>query len=147
MDYKIKYTKQAILELNIVYKWYRSKEPDLGERFKNAFGKIKISLKENPKLFKEVGTNHRRAVLGSSFPYTIHYLTDDKTKTIKIIGVFHQSKNIELVKEQVKIRKVHEQKQDKNKNLNRRLSQMKQIRQRKDQERDKGRERGRGLER
>ena len=75
----------------------------------------------------------------------IHYLTNDKTKTIKIIGVFHQSKNIELVKEQLKIRKVHQQKQEKNKNLNRRLKQIKQIRQQKDQERDKGSERDRGI--
>ena len=69
MDYKIKYTRQAILELHMVYNWYRSKELDLGERFKSTFGKIKTNLRENPELFKEVGINHRRAVLGSSFPY------------------------------------------------------------------------------
>ena len=50
LDYKIKYTKQAVSELNKAYSWYRSKESDLGERFKNTFRKIKINLKENPKI-------------------------------------------------------------------------------------------------
>ena len=114
MDYKIKYTKQAVSELNKAYSWYRSKESDLGERFKNTFRKIKINLKENPKIFKEVGTNHRRAILSSSFPYKVHYLVDDKTRVIKIIGIFHQSKNMEMVNEKIKIRKIYEEREQKN---------------------------------
>lgn len=136
MDYKIKYTTQAISELNKTYSWYRSKELNLSERFKNAFGKIKTNLKENPKLFKELETNHRRAVLGSSFPYTVHYLINEKTKTIKIIGVFHQSKNIELVQELIKIRKIHELKNEKDIQLKQRHNQLKKLRQRQQLEQD-----------
>ena len=102
MDYKIKYTKEAIAELNNAVVWYRSKELDLGQKFKTAFHKIKLELKENPKLFKEVEQNHRRAILSSSFQFTVHYLINDKTKTVKIIGVFHQSQNLEFVKEKTK---------------------------------------------
>ncbi len=108
MRYKIKYTKEAVSELNNAFTSYRFKELDLGQRFKSAFHKIKLELKENPKMFREVATNHRRAVLNSSFPFTVHYLVNDTTRTIKIIGVFHQSKNIELVNEKIKIRKIHE---------------------------------------
>ncbi|WP_146106952.1 hypothetical protein [Polaribacter porphyrae] len=78
MDYKIKYTKESISELNKALSFYSSKELDLGQRFKDAFHKIRIQLKENPEIFKEIGANHRRAVLGSSFPYTIHYSVDVK---------------------------------------------------------------------
>ena len=142
MDYKIKYTKEAIAELNKGFLWYRSKELELGERFKTAFNKVRTELKDNPKIFKEIGNNHRRAVLGSSFPYTVHYLIEEKTKTIKIIGVSHQSRDIELVKEKIKLRKIHELKHEKTQRLEQRNNQLKQIRKRQELEQDLGRERG-----
>ena len=149
MDYKIKYSKEAISELNKAYLWYRSKDIELGNRFKNAFKTIRLNIKENRKLFKAIDTNHRRAVLGSSFPYTVHYLVNDKTKTVKIIGVLHQSKNIELVQEQIKIRKIHQQREEKTRTL-KRLDGLEKIRERQElekrQERDLGRSRDRGLE-
>ncbi|WP_075344678.1 type II toxin-antitoxin system RelE/ParE family toxin [Tenacibaculum agarivorans] len=147
MDYKIKYTKEAIAELNKRFIWYRSKELELGERFKNAFYKIRSELKENPKIFKQIENNHRRAVLGSSFPYTVHYLVNEKTKTIKIFGVFHQNRDIELVDEKTKIRKIHELRNEKKLRLNQRQSQLNKIRQRQELEKDRGKERDRGLER
>lgn len=63
MGYKLKYSNESIAELNKGFTWYRAKELDLGQRFKDAFNKIRIQLEENPELFKEVGTNQRRAVL------------------------------------------------------------------------------------
>ncbi|WP_431166933.1 type II toxin-antitoxin system RelE/ParE family toxin [Tenacibaculum halocynthiae] len=146
MSYKIKYSKEAISELNKGVVWYRSKELDLGQRFKDAFHKIRIQLKENPEIFKEVGTNHRRAVLGSSFPYTIHYSINEKNKTVRIIGVIHQSQNLELVKEQIKLRKIHELKHEEIQRFEKRKNQLKNLRQRQELEQDIGRERDRGLE-
>ncbi len=147
MDYKIKYTKEAVSELNKALTWYRSKDLDLGQKFKNAFRKIRVQIKENPQIFKIVETDHRRAILGSSFPFTVHYLVDDKTQTIKIIGVFHQSKNIELVKEKIKIRKIHELKHEKTQRFEERKNQLKQIRKRQELEQDIERTRDKGLER
>jgi hypothetical protein len=48
MSYKIKYSKEAISELNKGVIWYGTKESDLGQRFKDAFYKIRTQLKENP---------------------------------------------------------------------------------------------------
>ena len=67
MDYKIKYTNEAIAKLNKGFVWYRSKELDLSERFKSMFNKTCFQIKDNPKIFKEVSSNHRRAILSSSF--------------------------------------------------------------------------------
>ena len=111
MSYQLTYSKEAIAELHNAVTWYTSKELELGQKFKNAFNKIRIQLKENPEIFKQVATNHRRAVLGSSFPYTIDYLVNKKTQTVKIIGVFHQHKNIELRREHIELRKIHKIKQ------------------------------------
>ena len=146
MEYQIKYTNEAIAELNKGFVWYRSKELELGQRFKDAFNKIRLELKDNPKIFKEVEINHRRAVLSSSFPYTIHYLINEKSKTVKIIGVFHQSRDIELSNEKIKIRKIHGLKQEKDLTLQRRYKQLEQIRKRQELEQDIGLERDRGLE-
>lgn len=142
MDYKIKYTQEAISELNKAFLWYQSKDTSLGQQFKDAFRKIRLNLKENPKIFKEVDINHRRAVLSSSFPYTVHYLVDDKKRELKIIGVFHQSKNIEITNEKIKIRKIHQQKYEKNKTVESRLNKLEKIRN--SQELNKGKERTRG---
>ena len=147
MEYKLTYTKESIIELKKAKNWYKSKDIDLSKRFKKAFDKIRTNLKENPKIFKEVENNHRRAVLGSSFPYKVHYLINEKEKTVKIIGLFHQSQNLKLVQEKIKIKKIHELRKEENEKLNKRLNQIQQIRHRKEQERNKGRERDRGLER
>ena len=141
MGYKIKYTQEAIAELNKAHLWYRSEDLELGERFKNAFYKIRSELKENPEIFKKVENNHRRAVISSSFPYTVHYLVNEKEKAVKVIGVFHHSRDIELVNEKIKIRKIHQQKQEKTRTL-KRLNGLEKIRKtqelKKDQERDLG---------
>jgi len=134
VEYKIKYTNEAIAELNKGFVWYRSKELELGQRFKDAFNKIRLELKDNPKIFKEVGINHRRAVLSSSFPFTVHYLINKKSKTVKIIGVFHQSRDIELLNEKIKIRRIHGLKQEKDLTLQRRYEQLEQIRKRQELE-------------
>lgn len=138
MDYKIKYTREAISELNKTLTYYKSKELNLGQRFENAFQKIKLELKENPKIFKEVENNHRRAVLSSSFPFTIHYLVNEKTQVVKIIGVFHQSKNLELVKEKIKIRKIYGIKHEKNQRLKLRKKELKILRERNELEKNRG---------
>ncbi|MCP4180262.1 MAG: type II toxin-antitoxin system RelE/ParE family toxin [bacterium] len=147
MDYKIKYSKESISELNKAFLWYQSKDISLGQKFKDAFRKVRLNLKENPKIFKEVDVNHRRAVLISSFPYTVHYLVDDKTREIKIIGVFHQSKNIEMTNEKIKIRKIHELKQEKDNRFKERKKHLEKLRQRQELNKDIGKERDRGLER
>lgn len=134
MKYKLKYSQEAIAELNKAFTWYKSKDIDLdlGQRFKNTFSKICAELKENPKLFKELGTNYRRAVLGSSFPYTVYYSINEKTKTVKIIGVFHQSRDIELVNEKIKIQKIHQ--------LQARKKQLEKIRERNELEKEKNKD-------
>ena len=142
MGYKIKYTNEAIAELGKGFVWYRSKELELGQRFREAFNKIRLELKDNPKIFKQVENNHRRAVLSSSFPYTAHYLIDEKTKTVKIIGVFHQSRDIELVNEKIKIRKIHQLKQEKDRTHHQRYKQLEQVRNRQEQEQSKDRDFG-----
>ncbi|PQJ80277.1 type II toxin-antitoxin system RelE/ParE family toxin [Polaribacter porphyrae] len=141
MDYKIKYTKESISELNKAFTFYRSKELDLGQRFKKSFQKIKLELKENPKLFKQVENNHRRAILSSSFPFTVHYLVNEKTRIVKIIGVFHQSRNLELVKEKIKIRKIHELKHEMK--MKNRMKELEKTRKRKELEKGKGIDRSR----
>lgn len=129
MSYKLIYSRETVSELNKAYTWYRTKELDLGERFKNTFNKICFQIKDNPKIFKEVSNNHRRAILSSSFPFTVHYLVNDKTLTVKIIGVFHQSKHLDLIKEQLKLRKIHEQKHEKSQRFNERKNQLEKLRQ------------------
>lgn len=146
MDYKLTYTKESIIELKKATSWYESKDLDLGQRFKNAFDKIRTNLKENPVIFKEVENNHRRAVLGSSFPYTIHYSINEKNKTVRIIGVFHQSQNLELVNEQIKLRKIHNVKHKEIKRFEKRKKQLQKLRQEQELKQNLGRERERGLE-
>lgn len=141
MSFKIKYTEEAIAELNKAHLWYQSKDIELGQRFKESFNKIRTELKENPEIFKTLETNYRRAVLGSSFPYTIHYTIDKASKTIKIFGVFHQSKNIEVIEQQTRLRKVHELKREKEIELKKRLEQLKQN----DLEKDQGLDLEQGL--
>jgi len=78
--------------------WYESRLKGLGKRF-TAEIRTKIhSLRINPHLAGIRYANVRTAVL-ITFPYMIHYITDEGSKTIVIVAVLHTSRNPDFRKE------------------------------------------------
>lgn len=137
MKFTIRISKTIITDVDHTIQWYESKEKGLGEKFENEF-RTKITLiKENPKLFQEIETNHRRAIIGSSFPYTIHYSVNEKALTVTIISIFHQSKHIDFVNEQTRL-ELLQNIADRKELSQSRLMSLERAKNSKDRSRDKG---------
>ncbi len=103
MKYKVIISQKAISDFDKARNHYKKIDIQLEQRFKAEVQKIITRIQDNPQLYKQIETNQRRAVLGSSFPYNLHYIIDSKLKTVKIIGIFHGRTHPEKVKEQIQL--------------------------------------------
>ena len=140
MEYRIKISKQVLSDFDHAFKWYKAKEPELGQRFEKEFKTRIDQIKKHPEMFQEIQTNQRRAVIGASFPYSIHYLVDKMSKTIEIAGVFHHNKQPEKALEQTKLEQLQKIRDQKEQTL-KRLNGLERIRKSKGQSKDQGLER------
>jgi plasmid stabilization system protein ParE len=129
VKYRIKISQKALFDLDQAVKWYESKESDLQQRFEKEF-KIRMEqIRTHPQMFQEVEPNQRRAVLGSSFPYSIQYAIDEKSKTIEIAGIFHQSKQPEFIQQEIKQEPLQKIQDKKHERILKRLRELEQTRQ------------------
>jgi hypothetical protein len=136
----VKISKKGLSDIDVALGWYKSRGLDLGKKFKEEFKQIYIRLKENPKIFQETGKNQRRAILDSSFPYSVYYSINSKEKTVEILGVIHQSKNLDLFEQEVRLERLHKIRREKEqRNLQERGKQLDKIHKRNEQEKQKNR--------
>lgn len=95
-SYKIYYTKEAIALIESAMSYYEKEALGLDNRFQFELNKCISQIEKHPKLFSKNKENHRRAVLGSSFPYSIYYKINETEKSVEIYAVLHQSRNIDF---------------------------------------------------
>lgn len=86
MDFDILVTPNAYLDTLEGIDWYDSQSTGLGERFYNAIQKQYDILCQNP-FFQIRHNNDVRCVPLDKFPYMIHFIVDEETKRIVILGV------------------------------------------------------------
>ena len=141
MKYKLILSEESVLAIEKIAEQYDKKESGLGKRFKVSVKEILSKIKGNPEIFQQTEKNQRRAILRSSFPYSIHYFTNKKTKTVQIARVFHQHRNQEKTSELLKLDKLHSIKREKI--MKERMKQLEKSRKAKEKDQDKGIERSR----
>ncbi|CAL2093770.1 conserved protein of unknown function [Tenacibaculum sp. 190524A02b] len=140
MGYKLILSEESVLAIEIIAKQYDKKEAGLGKHFKSSVKEMLSKIKESPEIFQQTGKNQRRAVLRSSFPYSIHYFLEKKSKTVQIARVFHQHRNQEKTLELLKLDKLHSIKREKI--IKQRMKQLEKNRKTKEQGREISRFRG-----
>lgn len=78
-------------------KWYNKKQNGLGKRFTTEVREKVHFIRQNPKASNVRYNSVRTAVL-NVFPFMIHFIIDEKNKTIVISAVLHSSRDPELWK-------------------------------------------------
>ena len=96
-SYRLHIAKDAIADLNGAEDWYNNQETGLGAKFSDEVSKMLVRIADRPAIFRKLNSNQRRAILSSSFPFSIYFNVDEKRKVITIAGVLHQSRNPELI--------------------------------------------------
>lgn len=86
MEYELVIRPEAKVDLLDTFQWYQDQAPDLGYDFKSCVDEVISKILENPRIYKQVFLDIRRAVI-KSFPFGVFYMIEDQK--IIVLGVLH----------------------------------------------------------
>ena len=95
MRFQLKIDTDALNDIQETFEWYETQLKGLGLRYKTQAKKQINSLKKDPYLFS-IKYNEIRCRKIEKFPFLIHYLINENTKTVTVYAVFHTSRNPEI---------------------------------------------------
>ena len=101
MKYTISILADAVSDLDEAYLWYELNQPGLGNLFIRNVEEAFEAISVNPSSFVRIHKEIRRFLV-HKFPYGIYYLTDDKGREIKVVGVIHFKRNPRILKYRTK---------------------------------------------
>ena len=98
IKFKIVLFDDAIADFNKALDYYRNISPALAKKFHTAVSSTFNDLKKNP--FYQIRYDNFRLKLVKKFPYLLHFIIDEKVKTVFIYGIrnSHQDPNISYFK-------------------------------------------------
>jgi toxin ParE1/3/4 len=92
MSFRVVHDSEAALEFQEAVAWYESRRDGLGVQFILDVDKVIGAISAQPLRFSRIGRKSRRAqVLG--WPYTIYFTVNEAHSEIKVIAVWHGSRN------------------------------------------------------
>ncbi len=89
--FKIVLYDDAIIDFNKALDYYRDINPTVAKKFHSAINTTFNDLKKNP--FYQIRYDNFRLKLVKKFPYLLHFIVDEKTKSIFIYGVRSSHQN------------------------------------------------------
>jgi plasmid stabilization system protein ParE len=92
MSYQIILSALAFEELESAVDWYDECEHGLGKRFIEAIDNRLAVLSETPDIFAIKSSGYNEVAL-EKFPYLIVYRILKKQKKVRILHIFHTSRN------------------------------------------------------
>ena len=95
MHFHLKIDTDALNDIQETIEWYELQLKGLGLRYKTQAKKQINSLKKEPYIFS-IKYNEIRCRKIEKFPFLIHYLINENTKTVTVFAVFHTSRNPEI---------------------------------------------------
>ena len=92
MSYIVLLTDDAENDIDCSFMWYEIQKPNLGYDFINSIDRSLKTISQNPHTYPAVHKNVRRCVI-KKFPFCIYYIAEDESKEVRVIAVFHNSRN------------------------------------------------------
>jgi plasmid stabilization system protein ParE len=93
--YKSIILPQAKEDIREAAQWYNKQQTGLGKRFITQIREKVHFIRQNPKASNIRYKNVRTAIL-NIFPFMVHYIADEKNKTIIVSAVLHTSRDPKL---------------------------------------------------
>jgi len=88
--YSVEISQDAESDFDKSYEYYLKISPDLADAFFKSIDDCFKIIKESPQSYQAIHKSIRRFTL-KRFPFVVYYLVDNHT--IKIIAIFHTSRN------------------------------------------------------
>lgn len=92
MAFKVKLIPVVKTEINVARDWYRKIDPELPKRLTEEIHSALNIIAKNPIAYAIRYKSVRRYNL-RVFPYFLHYLVEEKSSFIKVIGFYHQQQH------------------------------------------------------
>jgi plasmid stabilization system protein ParE len=86
------FSSRAQKEIAVSWDWYEERLQGLGDRFLTEILERISVIENNPDRFPTRHKNYKEAVL-PTFPFLIIYRVSTKKRSIRIVSVFHTSRN------------------------------------------------------
>lgn len=100
MSYTLQLTLAAQDDLTEAVSWYDEKSEALGDRFLEAVHATFLLLEQHPSSYQKRFKNVRQ-ILIKQFPFALHYLLEEPSKTVTVIAVLHTSRNPQIWKDRL----------------------------------------------
>lgn len=94
MSYTVRFTAEALKDIDDAFEYYEEQQSGLGVRFLKSLHEKEIFISNSPFASQEVSKGRRRGVL-AVFKFNIIYRIDEGAKTAIILAVMHGSRNPE----------------------------------------------------
>lgn len=91
MAFSIKIESEAYADIQEAITYYNSQQKGLGKKFHNTIKDAFSVIKKNP--FYQIKYKNYRTFYTKPFPFLIHFIVDEDSKTITIFSVLHTSIN------------------------------------------------------
>ena len=92
MSFRVIHDTEAAFEFREAVAWYESQTEGLGVRFTLEVDAVIATISSQPFRFSKAGRKVRRTqVLG--WPYTIYFVVNEAHSEIKVIAIWHGSRN------------------------------------------------------
>ena len=95
--FSIKISEDAESDLDNAYIWYEIQKQKLGIDFIKRVDEGIRKIRTSPQRYHFIYKNIRRYLI-KRFPFSIYYYIDEPVNEIKIIAVFHNSRNPQIWK-------------------------------------------------
>jgi len=92
LSYKVSLSNDAENDIDCSFMWYEIQKPKLGYDLIKSIDKKLETVSRNPFAYPIVYKNIRRTLI-KRFPFCIYYDVDNEIKGVRVIAVFHNSRN------------------------------------------------------
>ena len=90
--YSCTFSAKAQKEISVSWNWYEDRLQGLGDRFVKEVTNEIFKIQQRPKINSIRYKNYRQKTM-ETFPFLIIYRINERLKIIRIISVFHTSRN------------------------------------------------------
>jgi plasmid stabilization system protein ParE len=104
MSHTINLRLTAIHDFEEDCRWYYDKSEETEEKFKKAFRERLYEISENPEAYTirfKKGTQSIRAINIKKFPYLIFYTVNNALQSVRIVAVWHDARDRNVLKRRV----------------------------------------------
>jgi plasmid stabilization system protein ParE len=85
-------SSKAQKEVLVSWKWYEERSKGLGDRFVKEVTETILEIEQDPDRYSSKYKNYRQTRI-ATFPFLIIFKINERNKIVRIVSVFHTSRN------------------------------------------------------